>query len=114
MATTSHARRGTRPRNRLVATGCRRPARMNLGDLRIGYVPYSPDLTQPGDRRRFCHYAAKRKLRFEIARPEERYDLVVLSSRGDLSVWADYRPGQAWIVYDLIDSYLAIPDSDLK
>lgn len=83
---------------------------MNLP--RIGYVPYSPSLERPGDRRRFVYYARKRNLPFEIASPDKDYDLVVLSECADISVWSRYDRGH--IVYDLIDSYLAIPRNDLK
>ena len=74
---------------------------------RIGYAPYSPTLTPPGDRRRFVSYARKRNLPFEIADPNEKYDLVVLSELADISVWPDYPHGK--MVYDLIDSYLSVP-----
>ena len=84
-----------------------------MSDLpRIGYAPYSAGLEKPGDRRRFVAYARARKLPFELARPEERYDLVVLSELADISVWRDYPHGK--IIYDLIDSYLAIPRSNVK
>ena len=79
---------------------------------RIGYVPYSSSLAMPGDRRRFVAYARARNLPFELARPKERYDIVVLSELADISVWCDYPYGK--IVYDLIDSYLAIPRTDWK
>jgi glycosyltransferase involved in cell wall biosynthesis len=83
-----------------------------LSRLRIGYVPYSNSFEMPGDRRRFVHYARSRKLNFEIADPGRSYDVVVLSERADVSVWSRYRTGK--LVYDLIDSYLAIPRSDFK
>ena len=83
-------------------------ARHKLGSQpRIGYVPYSSSFTKPGDRRRFVAYARARNLDFEVAHPEERYDLVVLSETADISVWPDYHHGK--IVYDLIDSYLSVP-----
>lgn len=81
-------------------------------DLRIGYVPITPALDTPGDRRRFVHYARARNLRFEIADSSREYDVVILSQRADLSVWSRYPKGR--LVYDLIDSYLAIPRSDIK
>jgi len=87
---------------------------MQMKDLRIGYVPYSETLEKPGDRRRFCYYAKKRNIQFEIARPSKTYDLVVVTELGDLSVWSEYDKGNAKVVYDLIDSYLAIPGWDPK
>ena len=79
---------------------------------RIGYVPYSADLKSPGDRRRFPGYAARRKIDFELANPGERYDIVVLSETADITAWIEYRSGK--LVYDLIDSYLAVPRSNIK
>lgn len=87
---------------------------IDLTNLRIGYVPYNNKLDQPGDNRRFCYYAKKRNIAFEIADPSESYDLVIVSEAGDLSVWSDYRKGNAKVVYDFIDSYLAISRRDLK
>jgi glycosyltransferase involved in cell wall biosynthesis len=83
-----------------------------LKPLRVGYVPISATLDSPGDRRRFVYYAQKRGIPFEIADPEREYDLVILSQQADISVWCRYP--KAKLVYDLIDSYLVIPRSDLK
>lgn len=80
--------------------------------LKVGYVPISASLVSPGDRRRFVYYARKRGIEFEIADPGKNYDVVVLSSRADVSVWSRYSGGK--VVYDLIDSYLAIPRSSIK
>ena len=79
---------------------------------RIGYAALSTTLAAPGDRRRFAAYAHARGLRFELARPEEHYDLVVLSEACDISVWCDYPHGK--IVYDLVDSYLAESRTNIK
>jgi hypothetical protein len=87
---------------------------MDLQRLRIGYAPYGRQLTQPGDRRRFVNYARRRGLQFEIARPEECYDVVVVSLRGDLSVWGNYPRGKTKIVLDMVDSYLSVPKWDIK
>lgn len=81
-------------------------------ELRVGYVPYSSTLQRPGDRRRFCYFARKRNIRFEIARPSESYDLVVLSEQADITVWSEYDRGK--IVFDLIDSYLAVPPLQIR
>lgn len=85
---------------------------MKLGSARVGYVPYRRTLDAPGDRRRFVHYARERGIAFEVADPRKEYDVVVLSSTADISVWSRYP--SAKIVYDLIDSYLAVPRNDLK
>jgi glycosyltransferase involved in cell wall biosynthesis len=87
---------------------------MRLKDVRIGYVPLSESLEKPGDRRRFCYYAKKRNIHFEMAKPSETYDLVIVTERGDISVWSKYHKGNAKLVYDFIDSYLAIPRFDVK
>jgi hypothetical protein len=85
-----------------------------LQSLRIGYAPCSSSLIAPGDRRRFCYYAARRNLRFEIARPEEAYDLVVLTQLADISLWSRYPRARGKVIFDFVDSYLAIPDRDPK
>lgn len=79
-----------------------------VGSLRIGYSTLRDDPSGPGDRRRFCAYAARRDLAWEIARPGERYDLVVSSMGGDLGVWSRL-PKTTKFVLDLVDSYLAVP-----
>lgn len=79
---------------------------------RVGYVPYSESFSHPGDCRRFAGYAAFRGLPLEVAQLDEKYDLVVLSERADISMWCDYLHGK--IVYDFIDSYLTIPYGDIK
>jgi len=85
---------------------------LDFEDMRIGYGPTSSTLAAPGDRRRFCYYAAKRKIRFEIAKPYETYDLVVLTQGADISLWRHYPRGRTKIIFDLPDAYLAIPPLD--
>ena len=87
---------------------------VDLANLRIGYVPYTGKMDHPGDSRRFCYYAKKRNIAFEIADPSESYDLVIVTELGDLSVWGDYHKGKAKVIYDFIDSYLAISKLDVK
>ncbi len=86
----------------------------DLNRLRIGYVPCSPTLERPGDRRRFCSYARKRGIQFEIAKPSEEYDVVVLTEVADISAWSQFPQGRAKIVFDFIDSYLAVPKLNPK
>lgn len=87
---------------------------MDLKKLHIGYVPFSKNYQAPGDKRRFVYYSKSRNLEFEIADPSKKYDLVILSQNADLSIWCNYDPGGAKIVYDFIDSYLAIPKNETK
>ncbi len=88
-------------------------AKRALGSApRIGYAALSANLEAPGDRRRFVAYARARNLPFEFADPNERYDVVVLTESADISVWPEYRHGK--VVYDLIDSYLSVPRTNLK
>lgn len=82
--------------------------------MRIGYVPYSRAMTQPGDRRRFPYYAAQRGVEYELADPDQAYDVVVVTPRTDLTRWSRYRPGQAKVVFDIVDSYLEIPRTNPK
>jgi glycosyltransferase involved in cell wall biosynthesis len=79
---------------------------------RIGYVPFSPTFTAPGDRRRFVAYAHARNLPFELARFDQRYDVVVLSEIADISIWSKYQQGR--IVFDFIDSYLSVPRTNWR
>ena len=79
---------------------------------KIGYVPHRTSFAHPGDYGRFAGYARSRGLSFEVARGKERYDLVVLTEWADISMWRDYPYGK--IVYDLVNSYLAIPRTDVK
>jgi hypothetical protein len=104
----------------LYGKTCRPGEKMNFAKtnewekVRVGYVPISTDFKSPGDKRRFVYYANLRNINFEIADPERKYDLVVITQNADLSLWKNYDKGGAKIVYDLIDSYLAIPKNDIK
>lgn len=85
-----------------------------LAGRRVGYVPYGPDLAAPGDRRRFARWARLRGVSFEQARPDQRYDLVVLTQAADPTVWSRRVRGGERVVYDLTDAYLDIPRWNLK
>lgn len=82
--------------------------------LRIGYVPASDSFLAPADRRRFIFYAKKRNIKFEVAKPSNTYDLVILTQRADLSVWNKYPKGKTKIIYESTDSYFAVPRSNIK
>ena len=58
-------------------------------DLKIGYIPYSHDLSVPGDRRRFPYFAKRHNLQFEIAELNKEYDIIkgrVLSLEKDIKL----------------------------
>ena len=79
--------------------------------LRVAYVPYSSDLSAPGDRRRFVRYAKLRGLHFDIiSEPSDDYDLIILSYGADLSVWSHLPPWfRPKLIFELVDSYLEEP-----
>ena len=80
-----------------------------LDKARIGYAGYSPDLSAPGDRRRFVAYAKARGLSFESARLDGDYDLVLLTHNGDIPGWTARKRREGdrlTLVFELIDSYL--------
>jgi glycosyltransferase involved in cell wall biosynthesis len=81
---------------------------------RFGYVPYTSDLTNPGDRRRFPLWAEARGVDWEVHRPSGRYDVVVLAGTADLVRWRDRPAGGPRVVYELIDSYLELAEARLK
>ncbi|QNI95407.1 glycosyl transferases group 1 family protein [Synechococcus sp. A15-127] len=87
---------------------------IGLHNARIGYVPSSNSLMSPGDKRRFPYYASKRNIKFEIANASKEYDIVVLTQSADITFWSKHCSPSTRIVYDLIDSYLAIPKTNLK
>jgi len=80
-----------------------------LNNFHIGYAPYSEDFLSPGDRRRFVHYAKNRGINFETANPESEYDIVYVTHNADITLWSKYDKSKAVIVYELLDSYLALP-----
>ena len=80
-----------------------------VDNLSIGYAPYSSDFSSSGDRRRFVYYANSKAIDFEIAKPENEYDIVFVTHGADITVWSKYDKSKAVIVYELVDSYLATP-----
>lgn len=86
---------------------------MNLNDLKIGYVPYLPDLSQPGDRRRFPLFAKRNGFDFEVANENREYDIVLLTAPGNLSKWLGYKKDHPKTVFlfEMVDSLIL--DSDL-
>lgn len=76
--------------------------------MKIGYVPYLPDLSQPGDRRRFPYFAQRHNIPFEIADPNKRYHVILLTASSDLSLWLRYkgRHPQTRFLFEMVDSLI--------
>jgi hypothetical protein len=72
--------------------------------LRIGYVPNSPDMGHPADRRRLVYWAKKRGHEVTLDL-DQRHDVLVLSGRADLTTWAE-KKNRAPLILDLVDGYL--------
>jgi glycosyltransferase involved in cell wall biosynthesis len=81
--------------------------------MKVAYSPYSTSLDAPGDKRRFCFFAGRRGIEFELADPRQRYDVVVLSEWADITAWSRC-PRPTRIIFDIIDSYLALPRLGVK
>ena len=85
---------------------------MDFKKLKIGYVPYLPDLSQPGDRRRFPYFAKRNNVPFEIADTNKFYDIILLTTAGNLSKWIDYKKKhhQTKFIFEMTDSLIFSPD----
>lgn len=86
---------------------------MNLKELKIGYVPYLPDLSQPADRRRFPFFAKTNNIPFEIADVNKTYDIILLTAPSNLSKWLLYKrkhPDTKFI-FEMIDSLVLPSDT---
>ncbi len=81
---------------------------MNFKELKIGYVPYLPDLSQPADRRRFPFFAKTNDIPFEIANINKSYDVILLTAPSNLSKWLLYKkkhPSTKFI-FEMVDSLI--------
>lgn len=83
---------------------------------RIGYAANSSTLSHPADRRRFPVWARARGVDWEVADVDkaDQYDLVVVTPRADLNRWRTSVRPDAKLIFDMVDSYLAIPRTNLK
>jgi len=86
---------------------------MDFRELKIGYVPYLPDLSQPGDRRRFPYFATKNQIPFEIADIRKCYDIILLTGSGNLSQWLSYRNKntKTRFIFEMVDSLIFSSDT---
>lgn len=82
--------------------------------FRFAYAPLSKDFSQPGDKWRFCSYASRRGISYEIADPAKNYSVVVLSQGADLSQWHSFPKNKGKVIFDFVDSYLAIPEWEVR
>jgi hypothetical protein len=72
--------------------------------LRIGYIPNSPDMGHPADRRRVVHWAKNRG--HEITSDlTSKCDVYLLSGRADLTKWSELE-NRPPLILDLVDGYL--------
>ena len=81
---------------------------MDSKELKIGYVPYLPDLSQPADRRRFPFFAKQHHINFEIAQFNKKYDVILLTAPSNLSKWLIYKrkhPNTKFI-FEMVDSLI--------
>ncbi len=72
-------------------------------DFKVGYVPYSPDLSHPGDRRRIGTWSKSKGFKLELDSPTDS-DLLVLSASANLNYWI--RRSKQPVILDLVDGYL--------
>ena len=81
---------------------------MSIKDLKIGYVPYLPDLSQPGDRRRFPFFAKRYDIKFEIAQFERNYDIILVTATSNLSKWLLYKKShpKTKFIFEMVDSLI--------
>jgi len=86
---------------------------MDFKKLKIGYVPYLRDLSQPGDRRRFPYFAARNHILFEIADIRKNYDIILLTGSGNLSQWLIYKKKhpQVRFIFEMVDSLIFSSDT---
>lgn len=71
--------------------------------LVVGYVPYSKDLSHPGDRRRLVVWANSKKLQLNLSDPLKS-DVLVLSCGSNFNYWI--KKAECPVIIDLIDGYL--------
>lgn len=82
--------------------------KMNFKELKIGYVPYLPDLSQPADRRRFPFFAKTQNIPYEIADASKNYDIILLTAPSNLSKWLLYKKkhSETKFIFEMVDSLI--------
>jgi hypothetical protein len=80
-------------------------------NLRIGYVPYSKDLSHPGDRRRLASWAKYNDVKLVLDNPLSA-DLLILSNNANFNYWI--KKAKVPVILDLVDGYLGEEPTFLK
>ncbi|HZM06649.1 MAG TPA: hypothetical protein VFC44_26920 [Candidatus Saccharimonadales bacterium] len=83
-----------------------------LKNIKIGVClqPFTPEM--PAFRRRFGCYLERRRLAWEPADYNKRYDVVLVHHSADLTKWKNYANGK--LIFDYNDDYLAIKMDGIK
>src|SRR5665213_1032485 len=89
---------------------------MDFKKLKIGYVPYLPDLSQPADRRRFPFFAKQHQVNFEIAQFNKNYDIILLTATANLTKWLLYKKNHpnTKFIFEMVDSLILPSDTFSK
>ena len=75
--------------------------------MKLGYLPYSLDYSEPGDRRRFYWFIKEENLKFEIADLKSKYDIIFVTYGSNLSSLLEYKKHpNTKIIFEFIDAYL--------
>jgi len=79
-----------------------------LNTLKVGYLPYSTDLSEPGDRRRFVWFANIVGMKFEIADLTESYDILYVVNGCNIGNVLEYKQNHldTKLVFELVDAQL--------
>ncbi len=86
---------------------------MDIKELKIGYIPYLPDLSQPADRRRFPYFAKRNSINFEIADKNKYYDILLVTAPANLSDWLNYKKNHPLtkFIFEMVDSLIFSSDT---
>ncbi|HRN71599.1 MAG TPA: hypothetical protein PLM81_00630 [Ginsengibacter sp.] len=81
---------------------------MKNRNIKIGYVPYSADLTHPDDRRRFPFYAKRQQIPYCLAAFETHYDIIILPAPANLTRWREYKKAHpdTVFIFEMVDSLI--------
>lgn len=85
-----------------------------LRSLKFGYVPYQPKGNSPGDRRRFPTIATRLELDWEFYQDGRDYDVIYVTSNGDLTKFHRLPQSSTKMAFEMVDSYMAVPQHHPK